>query len=119
MTIFVLLTAIVLVLLAVSIHLGAMRSMNALMPRWPALNFYRVGILILVAIIAHLLEISLFAIGLGWVGLFHLALMVSSMGRINPGSPTIFTTQLIPILRWDSVISRQLTPCGYSLQSKR
>jgi|GEM_PF-5208058 len=67
MTIFVLLTAIVLVLLAVSIHLGAMRSMNALMPRWPALNFYRVGILILVAIIAHLLEISLFAIGLGWL----------------------------------------------------
>ena len=67
MTIFVLLTAIVLVLLAVSIHLGAMRSMNALMPRWPALNYYRVGILILVAIIAHLLEISLFAIGLGWL----------------------------------------------------
>jgi hypothetical protein len=65
MTFFVLLTAVVLVLLAVSIHLGAMRSMLALIARWSALNRNRVGLLILVAIIAQLLEISLFAIGLG------------------------------------------------------
>lgn len=99
MTFFVLITAIVLVLLAVSMHLGAMRLMYALMPRWPALIYYRVGILILVAIIAHLLEISLFAIGFGW--------LVSSGAHgqlnwlINLGSPTIFTTRLLPILSWD------------------
>ena len=65
MSFFVLLTAIILVLIAVSIHLGAMRSMNALMPRWDVLNRNRVGILILVAIMAHLLEIGIFALGMG------------------------------------------------------
>ena len=65
MTFFILLTAIVLVLLTVSTHMGAMRSMSGLMPRWTNLNRVRPGLLILVAILAHLLEIGLFAIGLG------------------------------------------------------
>jgi hypothetical protein len=65
MTIFVPLTAIVLVLLAVSIHLGMLHSLKALMPRWHFLNRNRVGVLILAAIMVHLLEIGLFAIGLG------------------------------------------------------
>ncbi len=65
MTFFVLLTAVALVLLAVTIHLGAMHSLNVLMPRWTRLNRFRVGIIVLVAIIAHLLEIGLFAIALG------------------------------------------------------
>lgn len=65
MTFFVLLTAVILMLLAISIHLGAMRTMYAMMLRWSNLNIYRVGILIVAAIIAHLIEIGLFAIGLG------------------------------------------------------
>jgi len=64
-TFFVLLSIVVLVLLSVSIHLGAMHSLNVLMPRWIRLNRFRVCIIVLVAIIAHLLEIGLFAIGLG------------------------------------------------------
>ncbi len=65
MNFFVLLAAIVTVLLAVSIHLGMLHSMKVLMPRWHFLNRNRVGILILAAIMVHLLEIGLFAIGLG------------------------------------------------------
>ena len=65
MTFFVLLTAVVLVLLAVSIHLGMLHSMKVLMPRWHFLNRNRVGALILAAIMVHILEIGLFAIGLG------------------------------------------------------
>ena len=65
MTFIVLLAAIVLVLLTVGTHMGAIRSMNVLMPHWMSLNRARPAILILVAIIAHLLEIGLFAIGLG------------------------------------------------------
>ena len=61
----VLLTAIVIVLLVVSIHLDMLHSMKALMPRWHFLNRNRVGLLILAAIVDHLLEIGLFAIGLG------------------------------------------------------
>ena len=83
MTFFVLLTAVVLVLLAVSIHLCMLHSMKVLMPRWHFLNRYRVGALILAAIMVHLLEIGLFAIGLG--------LLVSSgahgqlVGAYEPG----------------------------------
>ena len=65
MTFFVLLSIVVLVLLSVSIHLGAMHSLNVLLPRWTRLSRFRVGVLVLVAIIAHLLEIGLFALGLG------------------------------------------------------
>ena len=65
MNIFVPLTAIVLVLLAVSVHLGMLHSMKTLMPRWHFLNRNRVGILILVAILVHLLKIGLFALGVG------------------------------------------------------
>ena len=61
----VLLTSIILVLLAVSIPLGMLHSMKVLMPRWHFLNRNRVGVLILAAIMVHLLEIGLFAIGLG------------------------------------------------------
>ena len=61
----VFLTAIVIVLLAVSIHLGMLHSLKILMPRWHFLNRNRVGVLILAAIMVHLLEIGLFAIGLG------------------------------------------------------
>jgi hypothetical protein len=64
-TFFVLLSIVVLVLLSVSIHLGAMHSLNVLMLRWSRLNCFRVGIIVLVVIIAHLLEIGLIAIGLG------------------------------------------------------
>lgn len=67
MTFFVLLTAVVFVLLVVFIHLGAMLTINDLLPRLSMLNYNRVSILIVVAIIAHLLEISVFAIGLGWL----------------------------------------------------
>ena len=65
MTLFVLLLVIVIVLLAVSLHLGMLHSMKVLMPRWHFLNRNRVGVLILAAIMVHLLEIGLFAIGLG------------------------------------------------------
>jgi len=65
MTFFVLLFAVILMLLAVFIHLGAMRTMYAMMARWSNLNYYRVGILVVVVIIAHLIEIGLFAIGMG------------------------------------------------------
>ena len=64
MTFFLLLIAVILMLLAVSIHLGAMRALYATMLRWSKLSYHRVGILIVVAIIAHLIEISVFAIGL-------------------------------------------------------
>ena len=60
-----LLTTVVIVLLAIFIHLGAMRMMYVQIPRRTKLGYELVGILILVAIIAHVLEISLFAIGLG------------------------------------------------------
>ena len=97
MTFFVLFTAIVLVLLTVSTHMGAMRSISALMPRWTNLNRARPGILILVAILAHLLEIGLFAIGLG--------ILVSSGahgqldGAYQPGFTNDLSTLLLPILR--------------------
>ncbi len=61
----VLLVASIIVLLAVSIHLGMLHSMKAIMPHWRFLNRNRVGLLILAAIVVHLLEIGLFAIGLG------------------------------------------------------
>ena len=65
MTFFVLFTSFILMLLAVFIHLGAMRAMYATMTRWSNLNYYRVGLLVVVAIIAHLIEICLFAVGIG------------------------------------------------------
>lgn len=43
MTFFVLIAAVVLVLLAVSIRLGALRAMNALMPHWASLIRNRIG----------------------------------------------------------------------------
>jgi hypothetical protein len=65
MTLFALILLIVFVLLAVSIHLGAMRWIHALLPQWNRLNRFRVGVLVLVAIIANLLKIAVFALGLG------------------------------------------------------
>jgi len=93
LTFFVLITAIVIVLLAVSIHLGMLHSMKAVMPRWHKLNRNRVGILILVAIMVHFLEIGLFAIGLG------ILVSLGAHGQlagayINLGLPASFTTRL-------------------------
>ena len=117
MTFFVLLTAVVLVLLAVTIHLGAMHSLNVLLPRWTRFNRFRVGFPVLVAILAHLLEVGLFAIGLGFF--FPLAITVSSSGRINLGLRTTSTTRQLLIRRWALVISRRPVPCGFSPRLKR
>jgi hypothetical protein len=67
MTLIVLLTTGIIVLFATSIHLGMLHSMRILLPSWHFLDRNRVGALILAAIMVHLIEIGLFAIGLGFL----------------------------------------------------
>ena len=60
----VLSVACLLVILAVGIHLMVLEALYELLPRLGFLTKLRVGVIILGAILGHLLEIAVFAVGL-------------------------------------------------------
>jgi hypothetical protein len=64
----VIVTATILVLSCVILHLGVLQAISALILRLRGLTRLRVGIVILGAILGHLLEIGVFAIGFGLLG---------------------------------------------------
>lgn len=60
----VILTGAVLVVISTGIHLAALSGISKLMPRWSAPAHIRIAVFVLVAMLAHILEIVLFAGGL-------------------------------------------------------
>ncbi len=60
----ILLAACLLVILSVGIHLAVLEALYELLPRLGFLTKIRVGVIILGAILGHLMEIAVFAVGL-------------------------------------------------------
>lgn len=56
--------AALLVILCVSTHLVVLRALTALLPKLDILRRFRVGVVILGAIVGHLIEIAIFAVGI-------------------------------------------------------
>ena len=103
----VIVVGLMLVLAATAIHLVALTGMSRLMPRWPAPAHIRIAVFVLLAMVAHILEIVLFAVGV----LFLVAL--GGRGHLN-GLPGYGFTDYVyySTMTYTTVGFGDITPSG-------
>ena len=96
----------VVVLLTVGVHYEMLRGLSATTPRLPVTNRARVGITILGALVAHLVEVMVFALA------FYLTIRSGKQGELKGGGQHPVDIMYFSLVTYTSLGYGDVTPAG-------
>ena len=96
----------VVVLLTVGVHYEMLRGLSVTIPRLPVANRARVGITILGALVAHLVEVMVFALA------FYLTIRSGNLGELKGGGQHPVDIMYFSLVTYTSLGYGDITPAG-------